>query len=259
MTQAHEFAPGLFVRGFVPPKSLADFRLLAFGMDAALLYPGAEELVDACKAAGMHIDMGLGELADADAKCALLQKTCAELGLSTVQALVVGNAASDIAVLQLAGLGVAYRGAPAVADAAMVDIQSGAMDRVLELVARFTATPPAGLDLSVLDALVGHDAAKFRKFAQLFMRSVEGVMAEVDTAIAQEDMAQLAAMGHRAKSTALNIGATEFANQCIAMEKAARVNDVALAVEIGRSLRPLFDGIGRAFAQRLNNQGASAA
>lgn len=253
MSQAHEFSPGLFIRGFVPPKSLADFRLLAFGMDAALLYPGAEELADACKAAGMHIEMGLGECADADAKRALLHTTCTELGLTPAQALVVGNAASDISVLQLAGLSVAYRGAPAVADAAMVNIQSGAMDRVLELLTRYTAVPTEGLDLSVLDTLVGNDAAKFRKFAQLFMRSVEGVMAEVDTAIAQEDMAQLAAMGHRAKSTALNIGATEFANQCIAMEDAARIGDVALAVEIGRSLRPLFDGIGRALAQRQND------
>lgn len=253
MTQAHEISPGLFVRGFVPPKSLADFRLLAFGMDAALLYPGAEELMNACKAAGMHIEMGLGELGDADAKCARLHAICTELGLAPAQALVVGNTTSDIAVLQLAGLGVAYRGAPAIAEAAMVDIQIGAMDRVLELLTRYTAKPPVGLDLSVLDTLVGHDAAKFRKFAQLFMRSVEGVIAEVDTAIAQGDMAKLAAMGHRAKSTALNIGAREFANQCIAMEDAARIGDVALAVEIGRSLRPLFDGIGRALAQRQND------
>ena len=252
MTQAHEFAPGLFVRGFVPPKSLADFRLLAFGMDAALLYPGAEELVDACKAAGMHTEMGLGECADADAKQALLNATCTALGITPAQALVIGNAASDIPVLQMAGLGVAYRGAPAVTDAAMVCIQSGGLDRVLELLTRYSATPSVGLDLSVLDALVEHDAAKFHKFAQLFMHSVEGVMAEVDTAIAQGDMAKLAAMGHRAKSTALSIGATEFANQCIAMEKAARAHEVASALEIGRSLRPLFASIGRALAQRQN-------
>lgn len=252
MTQASEFAPGLFVRGLVPPKSLGAFRLLAFGMDAALLYPGAEELVDACKAAGMHIEMAPGELSDGDAKLQLLQTRCSELGLSPAQALVVGNAASDVPMLQAAGLGVAYRSAPAIAEAAMIDIQIGGMDRVLELVTPYTAAPPVGLDLSVLEALVGHDATKFKKFAQLFMRSVEGVMAEVETAIAEKDMAKLAAMGHRAKSTALNIGATEFSNQCIAMENAARLHDVAAAVELARSLRPMFDGIGRAFAQRLN-------
>ncbi len=253
MTQAHEYAPGLLVRGFVPPKSLADFRVLAFGMDSALLYPGAEELVDACKAAGMHVEMAPGELSDGEAKRALLLACCANLGLAPAQVLVIGNAADDVPMLRIAGLSVAYGIAAAASDAAMVTIQSGGLDRVLELVTRYAAAPPPGLDLSVLDALVGHDATKFRKFAQLFMRSVEGVMAEVDAAVAQQDMAKLAAMGHRAKSTALNIGATEFANQCIAMEQAARLRDVESAVAIGRSLRPLFDGIGRAFAQRLND------
>ena len=32
-----EFAPGLLVRGFVPPLRLADFRLIAFDMDSTLI------------------------------------------------------------------------------------------------------------------------------------------------------------------------------------------------------------------------------
>jgi phosphoserine phosphatase len=34
---AHEFAPGLFTRGFTPPLRLADFRLVAFDMDSTLI------------------------------------------------------------------------------------------------------------------------------------------------------------------------------------------------------------------------------
>lgn len=34
---AHEFAPGLFTRGFAPPLALADFRLIAFDMDSTLI------------------------------------------------------------------------------------------------------------------------------------------------------------------------------------------------------------------------------
>ena len=34
---AHEFAPGLFVRGVVPPLRLADFKLVAFDMDSTLI------------------------------------------------------------------------------------------------------------------------------------------------------------------------------------------------------------------------------
>ncbi|HEY8708891.1 MAG TPA: phosphoserine phosphatase SerB [Burkholderiaceae bacterium] len=34
---AHEFAPGLFVRGVTPPLRLADFKLVAFDMDSTLI------------------------------------------------------------------------------------------------------------------------------------------------------------------------------------------------------------------------------
>ncbi len=34
---AHEVEPGLFVRGFVPPLRLADFKLVAFDMDSTLI------------------------------------------------------------------------------------------------------------------------------------------------------------------------------------------------------------------------------
>jgi len=34
---AHEFAPGLYIRGFEPPLELAAFRLIAFDMDSTLI------------------------------------------------------------------------------------------------------------------------------------------------------------------------------------------------------------------------------
>ena len=33
----HEFAPGLFIRGFTPPLKLADYQLVAFDMDSTLI------------------------------------------------------------------------------------------------------------------------------------------------------------------------------------------------------------------------------
>ena len=33
----HQFAPGLFIRGFAPPLRLADFKLVAFDMDSTLI------------------------------------------------------------------------------------------------------------------------------------------------------------------------------------------------------------------------------
>lgn len=37
MSMAHEFEPGLWVRGFTPPLKLADFKLVAFDMDSTLI------------------------------------------------------------------------------------------------------------------------------------------------------------------------------------------------------------------------------
>jgi len=34
---AHEYAPGLFIRGFTPPLRLAQFKLIAFDMDSTLI------------------------------------------------------------------------------------------------------------------------------------------------------------------------------------------------------------------------------
>lgn len=251
MISTQVFSPGLSIRGFTPPRSLGDFKLLAFGMDSALLYPGAEELVEACKAAGMEIQLTIGELSDGDEKLAMLQSSCTRLGITPAQAVVLGRNASDLPMLRAAGLSATYQAAPAIVEHAMVTIQSGGFDRLLEVLTPYVEQTAPGLDLSVLDTLVNHDAAKFRKFALLFISSVETVLTEVDTAITQEDLATLAAMGHRAKSTALNVGAAEFSQQCLLMEKAAKAQDAEAALAFARSLRPQFERICEAIHLRL--------
>lgn len=254
MTQPQEVAPGLVIRGFTPPRSMGDFKLLVFGMDSAMLYPGAEELVEACKAAGMGVQLAIGELSDGTDKLKMLQASCAELGLSTAQALVLGSTASDLPMLQVAGLSATYRAPAHIAEQSMVAIQTGGFDRLLQVLTPHRAEEAPGLDLSVLEALVGHDAAKFRKFALLFISSMETVLNEVDAAVAQQDMATLGAMGHRAKSTALNIGATAFSRQCMLLEQTARTQKVDDASAIAQGLRPMFNGICQAITQRLESQ-----
>src|SRR3990167_499051 len=45
---ATEHAPGLFIRGFVPPLRLSDFRLIAFDMDSTLInIECVDEIADA--------------------------------------------------------------------------------------------------------------------------------------------------------------------------------------------------------------------
>ena len=138
------------------------------------LNPGAAALVAACKAAGMkvllvsggftfftdrirdllHIDatrsnmleavdgmltgrmlnQAWGDICDGDEKRKMLLQTCAEMGITAQQAIAMGDGANDLPMMGVAGLSVAYHAKPAVREKAMVAINSGGLDRLLEVV-----------------------------------------------------------------------------------------------------------------------------
>lgn len=140
------------------------------------LNPGAEKLVGACKQAGMKVllvsggfthftdrlrdrlgidytranllemaddtltgrmvDQHWGDICDGDEKRTMLLKTCAELGIAPTQAIAVGDGANDLSMLGVVGLSVAYHAKPAVRQGAKVSIESGGLDRLLELFER---------------------------------------------------------------------------------------------------------------------------
>lgn len=141
------------------------------------LNPGAERLVQACKAAGMKIllvsggftfftdrirdrlgidytrsnvleirsgpncgeltgrmvDQPWGDICDGAEKRKMLLETCAQLGISPRQAIAVGDGANDLPMMGAAGLSVAYHAKPKVREQAMVQINSGGLDRLLEV------------------------------------------------------------------------------------------------------------------------------
>ena len=139
------------------------------------LNPGAAELVQACKAAGMAtllvsggftfftdrirdelgidhtrsnvlgtedglltgalVDQSWGDICDGDEKRKMLLETCALLGISPSQAIAVGDGANDLPMMGIAGLSVAYHAKPKVREQAMVAINTGGLDRLLELMA----------------------------------------------------------------------------------------------------------------------------
>ena len=232
---AIEFAPGLVLRGVVPPLALEDFRLIAFDMDSTLiniecvdeiadaagrkaevaaiteaamrgeiadykdslrrrvallqgvpvaameqvwnerlrLNPGAEALVAACRAAGLRtllvsggftfftdrvrdrlqldftrsnvlevaggtltgrlVDQPWGDICDGAEKRRMLLQTCERIGCSPRQAIAVGDGANDLPMMGEAGLSVAYHAKPRVREQAMVSIEQGGLDRLLEV------------------------------------------------------------------------------------------------------------------------------
>ncbi|MBI2728306.1 MAG: phosphoserine phosphatase SerB [Polaromonas sp.] len=137
------------------------------------LNPGAAELVHACKQAGMKVllvsggftffaervqaelgidytranvlevegglltgktvDQPWGDICDGEEKKKMLIETCAMLGINPLQAIAVGDGANDLPMMGVAGLSVAYHAKPKVREQAMVAINEGGLDRLLEL------------------------------------------------------------------------------------------------------------------------------
>jgi phosphoserine phosphatase len=136
--------------------------------------PGAERLVAACKAAGLKtllvsggftfftdhvrdrlgfdftrsnvlevasgaltgrlVDQPWGDICDGAEKRKMLLETCAALSISPAKAIAVGDGANDLPMMAAAGLAVAYHAKPKVREAAMVAIDQGGLDRLLEVV-----------------------------------------------------------------------------------------------------------------------------
>jgi phosphoserine phosphatase len=138
------------------------------------LNPGAKELVDTCKQHGMKVllvsggftffadrlqhmlnidftrsnvleiadghltgqlvDQPWGDICDGAEKRKKLLETCTDMGISPKQSIAMGDGANDLLMMGVAGLSVAYHAKPKVREQAMVSIQAGGLDRLLEIV-----------------------------------------------------------------------------------------------------------------------------
>jgi len=58
---------------------------------------------------------------------------CARLGCDPSQSIAVGDGANDLPMMGIAGLSVAYHAKPKVREQAMVAINDGGLDRLLEV------------------------------------------------------------------------------------------------------------------------------
>jgi len=137
------------------------------------LNPGAENLVKVCQAAGMKVllvsggftfftdhvkdrlninwtrsnvlevvngeltgrmvDQDWGDICDGEEKRKMLLQTCTQMGIAPSQAIAMGDGANDLPMMGVAGLSVAYHAKPKVREQAMVAIEDGGLDRLLEV------------------------------------------------------------------------------------------------------------------------------
>lgn len=86
---------------------------------------------------GRMVDQPWGDICDGAEKRKMLLETCALLGIEPSQTIAMGDGANDLPMMGVAGLSVAYHAKPAVREQAHVRINSGGLDRLLTLFARF--------------------------------------------------------------------------------------------------------------------------
>jgi phosphoserine phosphatase len=82
---------------------------------------------------GRMIDQPWGDICDGAEKRKMLLETCAQLGIQPSQAIAMGDGANDLPMMGEAGLSVAYHAKPKVREQAMVAINSGGLDRLLDV------------------------------------------------------------------------------------------------------------------------------
>jgi phosphoserine phosphatase len=82
---------------------------------------------------GRMVDQPWGDICDGAEKRKMWLETCPLLGISPRQAIAVGDGANDLPMMGEAGLSVAYHAKPRVREQAMVAINEGGLDRLLEV------------------------------------------------------------------------------------------------------------------------------
>ena len=83
---------------------------------------------------GAMVDQAWGDICDGEEKRRMLLQTCAALGIAPSQAIAMGDGANDLPMMGAAGLSVAFQAKPLVREQALVAINSGGLDRLLEVV-----------------------------------------------------------------------------------------------------------------------------
>ena len=86
------------------------------------------------KLTGRLVDQSWGDICDGAEKRRMLLETCGALGIEPRQAIAVGDGANDLPMMGEAGVSVAYHAKPKVREQAMVAIDAGGLDRLLEVV-----------------------------------------------------------------------------------------------------------------------------
>ena len=104
-------------------------------------------------------------------------------------------------------------------------------------------TDLAIIDLGMLEKNFSNDPAKVRKFAYRFLDTAWQGVEEAEAALKRQDLMQLAALGHRNKSSARAVGAMGVAALWQELEHAQDCRDMTYVEQLVGRLRPLLEKI----------------
>jgi phosphoserine phosphatase len=90
--------------------------------------------IEAGQLTGRLLAQDWGDICDGAMKRQTLLDACARIGCAPGQAIAVGDGANDLDMMAAAGLSVAYHAKPKVREQAMLAIDEGGLDRLLEVV-----------------------------------------------------------------------------------------------------------------------------
>ncbi|XHS78056.1 phosphoserine phosphatase SerB [Burkholderiaceae bacterium UC74_6] len=90
------------------------------------------EIVDGALTGGL-VMQPWGDICDGEEKRRMLLQCAAEIGAAPAQCIAVGDGANDLPMMGAAGLSVAYHAKPKVREQAMVAINEGGLDRLLQV------------------------------------------------------------------------------------------------------------------------------
>jgi phosphoserine phosphatase len=82
---------------------------------------------------GRMVDQAWGDICDGAEKRRTLLEVASLLGIEPSECIAMGDGANDLPMMGVAGLSVAYHAKPAVREQAMVSIEHGGLDRLLEV------------------------------------------------------------------------------------------------------------------------------
>ncbi len=116
------------------------------------------------------------------------------------------------------------------------------------------AVPARALDVAVLQRLVGDDPDVLRDFLSDYARAATQAAAELRTAAAAKDHAQLAAIAHKLKSSSRSVGALPLGDLCAELENTGTRNDGPAVERCMAQFETLFAEVEKELASSLSGE-----